>query len=1387
MKPRCHRSLPRTLVVCFAPLLACASASASVATFNENSIGLSWPLPAVTNLLADLDVTTSPATANVNNGPDFTSNSWATLTDGLLPTVDPNPAGIAGVVAPNSNDEVVFVLDVAGNGGVGFNITSFDSYCHWNDGGRNDSRYTLAYSVVGAESTFIDVATINNNAGGKSTHSRIFDTTGILATNVAAIRVHFNGQENNWAGYSEFVLSADPLVPAPVDAYSINESMNGQPTWTLPAGTNLLDGAAATSTPALQSPPPGAGNAVSTNWATMTNGAIGNSVDDPACCAPLTGSSVIFPLKNLVTNSKGYDLSAMDFYCAWADGGRKDMHFAVSYATFDAPGTFIPLGNVDNDGGGNGSTHSRLLPNAGLLASNVVAIQLNFRDQQNNWVGYREFIASGTPSPVNPPLTWTGSTSAIWDTIANNWTAVYDSLAPLNFVQAASNKSISVPSAITASSMTFSHASSPPYAFSGSPITVTNGIASSGAGAATFANNVKASTGVTLSGGGSLTFDGDLESDGLILAGTGSITLNADNDNSGTPLFTGTAGVSGGTLNIANNLAVKSATLSMTGGTANFTTAAPFVANLSGTGGTVNLNATALTVGTGSLANLSANFAGNISQASGTGSLIKDGADNLTLSGLNTYSGATHVKGGTLQLALRQSLYGGTTASWTSGNLVVDSGATLGFNVGGFDEFDESDMNTMGLGGFADGSSLGINTTDSNSTTNFTLARNLSGGVGLYKKGPAMLTLTGTNSYTGNTTISAGTLVAAGSDHVTLSGDVYMGDGSNNSVYMTFAADNQFAPTSVFHLNNPTFNGSNTKAQLRGTAQTIAGLDSPATAHISIVQNDDSTVPDYVSDPVVGASLTIDTPASSFYSFRGIIRDERGPALSVTKNGLGTQEFINLTGVQGYGYTGPTTVNAGTLRINFARGNDGFGSDITINNPEGVPATLNFHSAVDGYDFNRVISGDGEVLVTGGKPIALTRGANSWTGGTTVDGGFLALKSTDANGEGNVPGGTCCGGAMTPSNVINLINGGTLSLDNAAALGNSPVVPAYAPSIHVNEGCKIYGGTNTIAFLCNVTLDGGNIEATNGASVAGFNTNLCLVGTVIVGGISTVPSTIFTNAAFLPGGATPSANANVSLGSMGVDMQGATFQVADITTGADLTVSSILTNINVLTSTLKKTGPGTMLLTGANTYTGDTTVEGGELTVSGNSIVDTNQVVLNGGKLGITADETVGSLYYGASQQIAGTYGSSGSTATYQDDSRFTGTGVLTVTTGAVTDPYPLWAAVITNPADRDKTDDPDSDGFTNLQEYLFGTSPIAPTASLSTFEKSGSNLIVRWSQRASASYSLEESATLGTWTTSAVSVTDDLVSPPIMDYLRKQASIPIDIAKKFVRVQATE
>ncbi len=1372
MKPRSNKFLPRTLVVCG---LACATAQGIVINFNEQNQGNNWTLPTGTNLLST--ATATPGTAATHEG---SSASWATLTDGQVGLAADKTVS----VTPNNGDSVTFALDLT-SAPTGHNITSFDSYCAWPDSGRDNQNYTLQYSTVADPTTFITIATVNNGSGNpiNSTHTSITDTTGTIATGVHSIRLNFAGQENTWTGFREFVLRSSPST-----IVHLNESNNTH-VWTLPAGANLLNGNTATNPTTPAGANHGNGDVTSSSWNVLTNGTLGTAGNQLESAAPLNGTSVTFPL-DVSVNVNGYNLSSFDSYCAWPNSGRDNQDFAIRYSTVANPTVFIPLAAVDNNTGGDNSTHTRLTASSGFLATNVAAVQFYFNNQENGYVGYREFIALGTAVSLSDPLTWTGASgsagNATWVNAAdNNWKktsdnspANFNTLAPVTFGTTGANRNITLSSALTSASVTIANDGASAYTFGGNVLTITNDLLSSGSGNATFGNDLSAATGITQSGSGNLIFNGAITSAGLTLSGAGGIALNTSN-----PGLTGNLSVSNGTLTVANDFAVELGALSMTGGTASFTTSAPLVSSLSGSAGTVVLGKTigsvntTLTVGNPNPVTTTT-FAGGIVNASGVvGSLTKAADSSLILTGTNSYTGPTSVDGGSLEFGKTLSLYGGNSGSWSGTNLLVADGATLGFRAGGVGEFSEADLGLVSLAGFQPGAILGVN-----ATADLTLSKNLTQtGMGFTKSGSAILTLTGNNTSAGPFKVSSGVLNLASAIGHSVSGNLQLGDNTSH-VTLNMAANDQFAPNSVLTMSAGAgfFQG---KMNLRGTSQTVAGLDS-AGQFISLIQNDEIGQPGYTSNPGV-ASLTIN--AATDHSFAGIIRNQDGAAVSLTKNGPGTQELINNP-AQSYSYSGPTVINQGKLKLSFAQTASGFGSDIQVT----AGGSLEFRSTAGLFYFDRVVSGAGPVLVTSvaGAPFILRNGKNSNSGGITVDAGFLALDPTLGGdtlpGAGTGPGQNCVAGAMTPSNLLNVINGSTLSLDHTAAFGQATMVPQFASSVRIGQGSKLSGGVFSVVFVPNLTLDGGDVEVRNGETTDGFNTNICLVGTVVVGGSSSTPATIFTS------GTGP--NANVTLGSSG--LQGTTFQVADVSgdTSPDLLIASTLRDVLALPSPLTKTGPGTLSLTAANVYTGATTVTEGELRIDTPCLADTAGVsIATAGVLNLVFEEgdTVATLTLGGVQVAAGTYGSPfNETPGIIQTPRIKGDGLLVVTSGPVGgDPYVAYASVIPNAADRDKTDDPDGDGFTNLQEYLLGASPIVANGTLTTVERSGNNLIIRWSQRNSGGvYTLQEGTTLANpWGTSAAAINNaaDQSNLYSVDYTRKEAVIPIDITRKFARVQA--
>jgi autotransporter-associated beta strand protein len=160
------------------------------------------------------------------------------------------------------------------------------------------------------------------------------------------------------------------------------------------------------------------------------------------------------------------------------------------------------------------------------------------------------------------------------------------------------------------------------------------------------------------------------------------------------------------------------------------------------TASTLTLGGSAVTVDAGVVATIGSVVAGSVG-------LVKNGPGTLQLATANTYSGGTIVNGGVLGIV--SSSLGAQPASPTV-NLTINNGSTVRFDITGLTLAVNRSVVLGTGGGVID-------------TQGFTdaIAGTIS-GASLTKTGSGTLTLTSANTYTGGTTVSAGTLVAGHGD-----------------------------------------------------------------------------------------------------------------------------------------------------------------------------------------------------------------------------------------------------------------------------------------------------------------------------------------------------------------------------------------------------------------------------------------------------------------------------------------------------------------------------------------------------------------------------------------------------------------------------------------------
>jgi fibronectin-binding autotransporter adhesin len=381
----------------------------------------------------------------------------------------------------------------------------------------------------------------------------------------------------------------------------------------------------------------------------------------------------------------------------------------------------------------------------------------------------------------------------------------------------------------------------------------------------------------------------------------------------------------------------------------------------------------------------------------------------------------------------------------------------------------------------------------------------------------------------------------------------------------------------------------------------------------------------------------------------------------LTKNGTGSLVFNNSNG-----YSGTTAINQGTVTVPTfgAFGTDTGAISMGVSGAAGIIYTGTGETSTRNFTTSGGLNNTATFTQSGAS--GLLKLSGNFTSITANNRNFIFTGSTAGSGEvSGVISNQSGGGGQNTQVTKNGTGTWTLSGANTYTFTTTVNAGTLRAGIATVPGVSGAFGINSGIILANVadaTLD-----------LNGFNTQ---VGSISGGGVL--------------GG-------NITLGS------------ATLTTGA---ANAVNTFSGVISGEggLVKIGTGTLTLASANIYTGDTTITAGALSVNGNSIADTNKLILNGGKLEISAaaNETVTSLFYGGAEQAAGTYGSVGSGATIQDDTRFAGTGILTVTTGTATSDYSVWLGLYTFApgADTSAAGDADGDGVSNEEEYAFGLDP---------------------------------------------------------------------------------
>lgn len=608
---------------------------------------------------------------------------------------------------------------------------------------------------------------------------------------------------------------------------------------------------------------------------------------------------------------------------------------------------------------------------------------------------------------------------------------------------------------------------------------------------------------------------------------------------------------------------------------------------------------------------------------------------------------------------------GFTNASWdTTGTLnwLDSSPANQSFQNGDLVTFGEGGANpSVVLTGDLRPGSITANA----STTNYSLSGSgsINGDTGLVKSGASTLTLATANGYTGTTIMNNGRLrigndLALGTGALTLNGGIISSDGTSarvlgNAGLLTLGT--------ALTIGDPTDTG----------ALTFASPTALLTGDLSLTLASDATITSAIGDDLTGYGFTKlgsgTLTLSGTSNFSGTVSLDSGRVRAGANNALGTGTIIfNGGGLSSNGTTARSLANAVSLPIDPTFGNSVDTGTITLTGALELPADRTI-TTLSRTILSGPVSGAFNLTKAGTASLGLG-GSNSYGGSSTINAGVLQIRSS-----GSLPSGGAVTVASGSSLEIALTSGVNKSFDNPIAISGAGAAGTRGALWMSNDNSA---NTNTHTFTGGITLGGNTTFGSFGVTM-GMTFNSVISGTGnltfnVEGASATThtftatfnqPNTYTGNTNLVSGAGNRGfyvlgvnnalpvgtiVNLGASTGVLQLNLNGKSQTLAGLTSSGTLANDTVvgtgsLTINNAATNTfggvlggagsafsLTKSNPGTLILSGANTYTGGTTIADGPIQMSGSGKLGatTGTLTINsGGALDLNGtNQTVDSL-----------------------------------------------------------------------------------------------------------------------------------------------------------------